>query len=386
VTLRVLRLLTAAMMLLVVAALPVDRGADADSSAAVPSRPDARIRLAGGSNVGNDVYGTAANQTVSTFVRLGGTATFVVSAQNDGTEPDRLTVRSSGSTNAAWVVYLDAAGRDVTAAVAAGTFRTPTLAPGGRYAVRAIILPTGANKVQQRVFTVGSVARPDIRDRVRLVTSTNVLTTTPSVAYWSLPTTEKVVALTFDAGSDVGFTNQIIDMLADRRVQASFGITGEFAREHPDQIRRIAREGHEVMNHSDSHWSFTGASSDKVLRTRAERQADLREAESTLTSLIGHATIPYWRPPFGDQDSGVLADAGALGYSATVMWTIDTLGWKGLSVDAILDRVFTQVRPGAIILMHVGSQSQDGPALARMIDGLRARGYRFTTVFNGLPH
>lgn len=226
-------------------------------------------------------------------------------------------------------------------------------------------------------------------------TTTSLLPTTtappPTVAgarskvAWRLPTDRRVIALTIDAGSDLGFTNSILDTLADRGVQASFGITGDFARAHPRQVERMAREGHVVMNHSDTHRSFTGTSSSDVPLTAAERQADLCAADAELASLIGHTTRPYWRPPYGDHDTGVLDDVGAIGYSYTVMWTFDSLGWKGLPADQIVDRVLDKAEPGAIVVMHAGSQSQDGPALGRVIDGLRAAGYTFTTVVNGLP-
>lgn len=386
-TRRALTAVALALALTGVGDLPTAASANSTPRADIRSavRPDGRIRLLGGTNVGNDIYGGARTQKVSTFVRLGATATFVVTVQNDGTTPDRLRVSARGSADSLWVAYRSHR-RDVTAQVEAGTFVTPVLGPGERHKLRVIVLPTGATTRQSRRFTVSSVTDPDVHDHVRLATSTNALTTTPSVVYRSLPTTKRVVALTFDAGSDVGFTNAILDLLADRGVQASFGITGEFARAHPEQVQRMAREGHEVMNHSDAHRSFTGTSSTDVLLSRRERQADLRAAEATLTSLIGHATIPYWRPPYGDYDAGVLTDVGAIGYAATVMWTIDTLGWTGLPADEIVARVLADVRPGAIVAMHVGEQSADMFALARMIDGLRARGYRFTTVFNGLPH
>lgn len=195
-----------------------------------------------------------------------------------------------------------------------------------------------------------------------------------------IPTDRRVVALTFDAGSDLGGTSAILDVLADRDVLASFGITGEFAAAHPDHVARMAREGHVVMNHSSRHASFTGVSSDDVLTTTAERQADLLAADAILGPLAGGTTQPFWRPPFGDYDPGVLADAGAIGYGFTIMWTFDSLGWRGISSDAIVDRVLAEVEPGAIVVMHVGSQSQDALALPAIIDGLRADGYSFTTV------
>lgn len=190
---------------------------------------------------------------------------------------------------------------------------------------------------------------------------------------------QRQVALTLDAGSDLGFTHSILETLADQGVVASFGITGSFAEEHPDAIRRMAAEGHHVVNHTYSHRSYTGVSSTQVFLTAAERQADLDRAETVLVPLTG-STRPFWRPPFGDYDEGVLADVGATGWGVTVMWSIDTLGWQGLSADEILARVLERVEPGAIVLMHVGSASQDGPVLGRMIDELRARGYGFTTV------
>jgi peptidoglycan-N-acetylglucosamine deacetylase len=220
------------------------------------------------------------------------------------------------------------------------------------------------------------------------VAPTTTTTTAPgaaSLAVHRVPTEAKVVALTFDAGSDVGNTALVLDVLARYGAAASFGITGDFAATHPDHVRRIAREGHVVMNHSDSHVSFTGVSSADVLLDTAARQADLLAADAVLAPLIGRSTVPFWRPPFGDYDAGVLTDVGAIGYRYTVMWTIDSLGWRGLSAQEITDRVLDRVEPGAIVLMHVGSQSADAHALPTVIDGLLARGYRFTTIANAFP-
>jgi peptidoglycan/xylan/chitin deacetylase (PgdA/CDA1 family) len=195
-----------------------------------------------------------------------------------------------------------------------------------------------------------------------------------------ITTDARVVALTFDAGSDLGYTSTVLDVLAERDVLASFGITGAFAEAHPDHVTRMAREGHVVMNHSYSHASFTGVSSDDVLTTTAARQADLLAADAILGPLVGGTTRPFWRPPFGDHDASVLADVGAIGYGFTVMWTFDSLGWQGLTADAIVERVLGEAQPGAIVVLHVGSQSQDALALPAIIDGLRTDGYSFTTV------
>ena len=62
------------------------------------------------------------------------------------------------------------------------------------------------------------------------------------------------------------------------------------------------------------------------------------------------------------------------------MWTIDTMGWNGASADEIVQTSLSRAKPGAIYIMHVGSQSQDAAALRQVIDGLRAQGYSFGTV------
>jgi peptidoglycan/xylan/chitin deacetylase (PgdA/CDA1 family) len=236
--------------------------------------------------------------------------------------------------------------------------------------------------------TVSAVTTTSSSTTVSAVTTTptpSIATTTvpigpASIASYRLPTDERTVALTFDAGSDLGNTATILDVLARYGVRASFGITGAFAEAHPDHIRRMAREGHVVINHSYSHFSFTGVSSTDVLLDRASRQDDLLRADAVLSSLTGASSAPFWRPPFGDYDQSVLDDVGAIGYRYTVLWTIDSLGWRGLTAGEIVDRVLDLVEPGAIVVMHVGSQSADADALPSILDGLVDAGYSFTTV------
>ncbi len=99
-----------------------------------------------------------------------------------------------------------------------------------------------------------------------------------------------------------------------------------------------------------------------------------------IRTITGRSTKPYFRPPYGDYDGSVLCDAYTAGYNYVVMWTVDTLGWNGASVDEIVQTVLSTAEPGAIFIMHVGSQSQDALALQRVIDGLKVQGYSFGTI------
>lgn len=92
----------------------------------------------------------------------------------------------------------------------------------------------------------------------------------------------RIVALTFDAGSDTGNTARIVDLLAAAHIQATFGITGQWARANPDLLRRIVADGHQVVNHTFDHRSFTGTSTGTTPLTRTERLAELSQAEALI--------------------------------------------------------------------------------------------------------
>ena len=199
-------------------------------------------------------------------------------------------------------------------------------------------------------------------------------------------TSRRMVAFTFDAGSDLGYTGKILDFLRANSMKASFGMTGTWAQDHPMYVQRMVDEGHLLINHTWNHPSFTGYSSDATALTPARRTEQLQRLRNKTVALTGRSTKPYFRPPFGDYDAGVLRDVGVNGYTRSIMWSVDSLGWKGLTATAICDRV-TNAMAGAssggngyIVLFHVGSASQDGNALSCITSRLRSRGFSFGTV------
>lgn len=194
------------------------------------------------------------------------------------------------------------------------------------------------------------------------------------------PATGRRVTLTFDAGADAGFTTQVLATLKSYGVPAAFGMTGKWAQANPDLVRQIAAAGHLIINHTDDHASFTGLSTGAPALTAGQRLEELQRADGIISSITGVSTQPYFRPPYGDVDDSVAADAGAAGYHYVIMWTVDTLGWNGASADDIVRRSLDLAEPGAILIMHVGSDSQDAAALPRVIEGLRAAGYTLVSL------
>ena len=193
------------------------------------------------------------------------------------------------------------------------------------------------------------------------------------------PTECNAVHLSFDAGADRGYAELILDTLRDENVKVSFGMTGLWAQKNPDLIQRMGDEGHELINHTWDHSSFTGFSAGRPLSV-GERRLELDRTEELLLGVTGKSTKPLFRPPYGDLNPGVLKDVSDAGYDYTMMWTVDSFGWMRIPASQILDRCLSRAVPGAIILMHVGIESEDGPALKALIGGLRGQGYQIVSL------
>lgn len=209
-------------------------------------------------------------------------------------------------------------------------------------------------------------------------TTTTTLGSGPSVLVWKADTGERFVSLTFDAGSDRGFAEEILDFLSDQGIAASFGMTGVWAETNPDLVVRMVEEGHTLMNHTYNHPHM------ETLST-AERLDQLERAEAIVFDLTGTAMSPYFRPPYGAYNNQVLADVGASGYGYSIMWTVDSLGWKGIPAAEVTERCLSRAEPGAVFLLHVGAKSTDSAALPAIVSGLREAGYQFATIPELIP-
>uniref|UniRef100_UPI000E34DE11 polysaccharide deacetylase family protein n=1 Tax=Desertimonas flava TaxID=2064846 RepID=UPI000E34DE11 len=196
----------------------------------------------------------------------------------------------------------------------------------------------------------------------------------PSVVVSRVMTPAKLVALTFDMGSDAGNVTRILSALSGEGVTATFFVTGRAAQTAPAAVRSIVAGGHEIGNHSHTHRLFTEL-------TAAQIATELAQAATAITVAAGRAPKPLFRPPEGAYNSSVLQAVGNAGYPHTIMWTIDTADWQGTSSTTIRDRVVSRAVPGAIVLMHVGAGAPGTPgALPGIISALESQGYRFVTV------
>lgn len=207
-------------------------------------------------------------------------------------------------------------------------------------------------------------------------------TTGRSIVVERGPEDKQWVALTFDAGEGAGYTEEILDLLLEHNLKASFGVTGVWAREYPDLVNRILDEGHLLFNHSESHLSWTGKSPGTEPLTREQRSAQVTGAHDSIVEVAEWDPRPFWRPPYGDLDAEGQELLLEMGYDYTFFWTCDTLAWMETTAAEIAARCAPDTDfggPGAIILMHV-AQEQDYLALEQIIADYSAEGYEFVTV------
>jgi len=200
-----------------------------------------------------------------------------------------------------------------------------------------------------------------------------------------VPTTRRVVALTFDGGASREGVASILATLSEEGVPATFFLTGDFADAYPGTARTIAAS-HPVGNHTQNHPDLTKLGDAAV-------RGEIRSGAASIEAATGEDPHPWFRFPFGAVDSRVIRLVNGECY-VPFRWTVDTLGWKGTSegqsVATVRRRVLDGLRPGAIILMHVGANPDDhttldADALPGMIRDLRERGYGFVTLEAALP-
>jgi peptidoglycan/xylan/chitin deacetylase (PgdA/CDA1 family) len=209
------------------------------------------------------------------------------------------------------------------------------------------------------------------------------------------PADRREVLVSFDAGSSDRGAAQILDALARRGIHTTIFLTGEFIRRYPELTRRIAADGHEVGNHTDTHPHLTTFAADGRQATRrgvdrAFLTGELARTARLYREATGRAMAPLWRAPFGEHNPEIRRWAAEQGYWH-VGWTggrggLDGLDWisdpsaRGYqSADGLLRRLVRRAENGGIVLLHLGSDRPEPVAerIDLLLDGLRERKFEF---------
>ena len=196
-------------------------------------------------------------------------------------------------------------------------------------------------------------------------------TGTSKVVY-SVNTDQKVIALTFDDGDSAQNLAGILDNLVSLGITATFFMDGYT---DPYLLQRIVYEGHQLANHTYSHYDMTTLSEDEIAY-------QLGTMDDLVQDYTGTSTIPYYRPPYGYYDDYTLEVTGNLGYEYAVMWTRDSYDYTGAYDASQLSYAFMDhLEPGYIYLFHanVGLEST-AEAMWYYVPQALAAGYTFVSV------
>ena len=176
----------------------------------------------------------------------------------------------------------------------------------------------------------------------------------------------KLIAITFDDGPGI-YTDRLLDGLADRNAKATFFVAGYRAVEYPEVLQRIVDEGHQLANHTYNHKNLNTLSAEGV-------QKEVKSTRDLLVEVGGEQTY-FIRPPYGNANSTVQANAGA----PLIIWSVDPVDWDNFNADTVCNNIVKGSFDGGIILVHDIYKTSVNGALAA-IDILQARGYEFVTV------
>ncbi len=185
---------------------------------------------------------------------------------------------------------------------------------------------------------------------------------------------EKVIYLTFDAGYENGNVGKILDVLRDEQVTGAFFILGNLIERNPDLVKRMAKEGHLVCNHTYTHKNITRMSKEQIV-------TELRRLEEAYKELTGEQMKHYFRPPEGTFDQNSLQVITDSGYK-TVFWSFAYADWdngKQMSAQAAKKKIMDNVHNGEIMLLHPTSAT-NAQIMAEVIRELKNMGYRFGTL------
>ncbi|WP_237517502.1 MULTISPECIES: polysaccharide deacetylase family protein [unclassified Streptomyces] len=180
----------------------------------------------------------------------------------------------------------------------------------------------------------------------------------------------KCIALTFDAGPGED-TPHLLDVLKEKKVPATFFLLGKnHVLKHPDTVRRIEEEGHEVANHTWSHEILTDKKPDEI-------RAELEKTQDAIAEITGKKPR-LMRPPQGRTDDTVSGISKELGLSQ-ILWSTTAKDYSTNDSALIRKRTLDQADRDGIILLH-DIYKGTVPAVPGIIDALRKDGYTFVTV------
>ncbi|WP_053956127.1 polysaccharide deacetylase family sporulation protein PdaB [Inediibacterium massiliense] len=187
---------------------------------------------------------------------------------------------------------------------------------------------------------------------------------------YCVDTSQKKLAISFDAAWGDQYTEGILDILDQYNVKATFFLVGFWVDKYPDQVKKIYDRGHEIGNHSSTHPHMSKLSAQQI-------EKELNETGEKIEKITGK-NLNLFRPPFGDYNNLLIETAKKNGYY-TIQWDVDSLDWKELGDQPVVDRVTRNVKKGSIVLFH-NNAKYILKYLPSVIQKLQKEGYEIVPI------
>lgn len=181
---------------------------------------------------------------------------------------------------------------------------------------------------------------------------------------------DKKASISLDAVWGAEFTDEFLELFEKESIKTTFFLGGYWLEKYPEYARKVVASGHEIGNHTYSHPHLNSLNPEEI-------RHELEHNHALIVDVTGF-TPTLFRPPFGEYSNKVIEAAGAVGYQ-TIQWSIDSLDWRNPSVDFIVNRVLSQIRPGSIVLFHNNGQNTLA-SLKILLPKLKALGYQIVPI------
>lgn len=181
---------------------------------------------------------------------------------------------------------------------------------------------------------------------------------------------DKKIAISFDAAWGQTYTKEILDTLDKYNVKTTFFLVGFWVDKYPDMVKEISEKGHEIGNHSTTHPKMS-------LLSKQQIKEELETTSQKIEKITGKKPTVF-RAPFGDYNNNLISTASELGYD-TIQWDVDSLDWKEMGVEHVVDRVVKNVKDGSIILFHNNAKYVPG-YLPLVLEKLKSQGYEIVPI------
>lgn len=194
-------------------------------------------------------------------------------------------------------------------------------------------------------------------------------------AYYIGDTSKNIIYLTFDAGSENGNTEKILDSLKKHNVKATFFLVGNYIETSPELVKRMVEEGHTIGNHTYSHPDMSKISDEESFKK------ELQSLESLYKETTGQELLKIYRPPQGKYCVSNLEMADKLGYK-TIFWSLAYVDWyenKQPTKEEAFNKLLKRIHPGAIVLLHSTSKT-NGDILDELLTKWEDMGYSFGEI------